>query len=134
MSNISLLDSGKRTIQLELQAIGDLAGSIDQSFCRACDIILACEGRVVVVRNQLAFGALLAGRRTLGGEARAVERVTSTTSKTAGHGAHHVVVGRVGIRVVVLLLRTSGFGLLGFLGLFGLGGNKTKLFGLGGKI
>ena len=49
MSDISLLDSGKRTIKLESQAVSDLATRIDASFCRACDIILACEGRVVVV-------------------------------------------------------------------------------------
>lgn len=49
MSDISLLDSGKRTIKLESQAISDLAARIDASFCRACDIILACQGRVVVV-------------------------------------------------------------------------------------
>lgn len=49
MPGISLLDSAQRTIQMELQAIADLAERLDEHFCRACDIILACEGRVVVV-------------------------------------------------------------------------------------
>lgn len=49
MPDISLLDSGKRTLALELQAVADLSERIDKHFCRACELILACEGRVVVV-------------------------------------------------------------------------------------
>jgi arabinose-5-phosphate isomerase len=49
MSTLSLLDSAKRTIRLESQAIEDLLVRIGEDFQRACDIALACEGRIVVV-------------------------------------------------------------------------------------
>ncbi|MFB1010819.1 MAG: KpsF/GutQ family sugar-phosphate isomerase [Thiopseudomonas sp.] len=44
-----LTDSALRTIQLEQAAIADLAGRIDDSFVQACQLILDCPGRVVVV-------------------------------------------------------------------------------------
>lgn len=44
-----LTESALRTIQLEQAAIADLAGRIDDSFVRACRLILDCPGRVVVV-------------------------------------------------------------------------------------
>ncbi len=44
----SHVESGQRTIALEVQAVNDLVERIDQRFAKACDIILACEGRVVV--------------------------------------------------------------------------------------
>src|SRR5574344_1969359 len=44
-----LTESALRTIQLEQAAIADLASRIDDSFVRACQLILDCPGRVVVV-------------------------------------------------------------------------------------
>lgn len=44
-----LIDSAQRTIELEQAAIADLASRIDDSFVRACQLILDCPGRVVVV-------------------------------------------------------------------------------------
>jgi arabinose-5-phosphate isomerase len=44
-----MIESGLRTISLERQAIEDLASHIDEHFCRACDILLRCKGRVIVV-------------------------------------------------------------------------------------
>lgn len=44
-----LIESAQRTIQLEQAAIADLAGRIDNSFVQACQLILQCSGRVVVV-------------------------------------------------------------------------------------
>lgn len=44
-----LIDSARRTIELEQAAIADLASRIDDSFVRACQLILDCPGRVVVV-------------------------------------------------------------------------------------
>ncbi len=41
--------SAQRTIALERDAINDLLEQIDQHFIRACELILACAGRVVVV-------------------------------------------------------------------------------------
>jgi len=43
-----LIESAKRAIQIETQAVAQLADRIDASFVKACDLILACKGRVVV--------------------------------------------------------------------------------------
>ena len=45
----SLIDSAKRTIGLEQDAISSLLARIDHTFVKACELILACKGRVVVV-------------------------------------------------------------------------------------
>ena len=45
----SLIDSAKRTINLEQDAITSLLTRIDDTFVKACELILACKGRVVVV-------------------------------------------------------------------------------------
>ncbi|MDH4869637.1 KpsF/GutQ family sugar-phosphate isomerase [Pseudomonas sp. BN515] len=44
-----LIKSAQRTIQLEREAIDALLTRIDADFVRACELILACKGRVVVV-------------------------------------------------------------------------------------
>jgi hypothetical protein len=44
----ALINSALRTISIEHQAIGALTSRIDQSFALACNILLACEGRIVV--------------------------------------------------------------------------------------
>ena len=48
-SSQALIASAKRTISLEQQAISSLLARIDDSFVKACELILACKGRVVVV-------------------------------------------------------------------------------------
>lgn len=45
----SLIEIGRSVVQTESEAVGKLAGRIDASFVRACELILNCEGRVVVV-------------------------------------------------------------------------------------
>ncbi|MDY7218255.1 KpsF/GutQ family sugar-phosphate isomerase [Denitrificimonas sp. JX-1] len=45
----SLIDSAKRTINLEQDAISSLHARIDTTFVKACKLILNCKGRVVVV-------------------------------------------------------------------------------------
>lgn len=45
----SLIESAKRTISLEQDAITSLSARIDDSFVQACELILACTGRVIVV-------------------------------------------------------------------------------------
>ncbi|MCE8037172.1 KpsF/GutQ family sugar-phosphate isomerase [Halomonas sp. MCCC 1A11062] len=40
--------SARRTLQIEEQAIAALAGRLDSHFDRACELMLACQGRVVV--------------------------------------------------------------------------------------
>ncbi|MGH8355625.1 MAG: KpsF/GutQ family sugar-phosphate isomerase [Pseudomonas sp.] len=44
-----LIQSAQRTIRLELQAVEGLLARIDADFVRACELILASKGRVVVV-------------------------------------------------------------------------------------
>lgn len=39
---------GKRTVQMELEAIADLSARIDQTFHDACELIKQCKGKVVV--------------------------------------------------------------------------------------
>lgn len=42
------ITSAKRVIHIETQAIDDLAASIDQQFAQACNLIMACTGKVIV--------------------------------------------------------------------------------------
>ena len=44
-----LIQSAQRTIRLELEAIQDLLARINDDFVRACELILASKGRVVVL-------------------------------------------------------------------------------------
>ncbi|MCQ4274995.1 KpsF/GutQ family sugar-phosphate isomerase [Stutzerimonas degradans] len=44
-----LIDTAQRTIQLETEAVEQLRSRIDERFVHACELILACKGRVVVV-------------------------------------------------------------------------------------
>jgi len=45
----SLIETGRAVVDAESRAISELAGRIDDRFERACRLILACQGRVVVV-------------------------------------------------------------------------------------
>lgn len=49
MNDSSLIDSGKRTIKLEAQAIEGLSDRLGQSFEDACNCMFSTEGRVVVI-------------------------------------------------------------------------------------
>jgi len=42
------LQSARKTIQLEAQAVGDLLDLLDDNFSASCDAILSCKGRVIV--------------------------------------------------------------------------------------
>ena len=44
-----LIDSAQRTIRLELEAVQELLPRINADFIKACELILNCNGRVVVV-------------------------------------------------------------------------------------
>lgn len=48
MAKQNFIESAKRTIEMELQAVGELNQRIDKDFTLACEVILACRGRVVV--------------------------------------------------------------------------------------
>lgn len=49
MNDTEIIDSGKRTIDLELQAVTKLAERLDSSFSEACRSMLSTEGRIVVL-------------------------------------------------------------------------------------
>ncbi|MGB8323284.1 MAG: SIS domain-containing protein, partial [Candidatus Acidiferrum sp.] len=42
------LETARRVLRIEAQAIQDVLARLDQSFERAVDLLLGCEGRVVV--------------------------------------------------------------------------------------
>ena len=44
-----LIESAQRTIRLEVEAVQELLARIDTNFIKACELILNCTGRVVVV-------------------------------------------------------------------------------------
>lgn len=44
-----LIDSAQRTIRLEIEAVQELLPRINADFIKACELILNCKGRVVVV-------------------------------------------------------------------------------------
>src|SRR5690625_3052969 len=48
MTQIALLESARRTIVMERDAISALLARLDEHFERACGLMLACQGRVVV--------------------------------------------------------------------------------------
>lgn len=45
---MSFIESAKRTFQLESEAVSQLTDQLSDSFNRACEICLACQGRIVV--------------------------------------------------------------------------------------
>ena len=44
----TLINTAKRTINMEIDAVAELEQRIDDSFVTACNLILACSGRVIV--------------------------------------------------------------------------------------
>ena len=46
--SMSFIESAKRTIHLETEAVSKLTDQLSDSFNRACEICLACQGRIVV--------------------------------------------------------------------------------------
>ncbi|MGB2287016.1 MAG: KpsF/GutQ family sugar-phosphate isomerase [Porticoccaceae bacterium] len=48
MTTGNFIKAGLRTVEMEALAVGQLSASINGDFERACEVILACEGRVVV--------------------------------------------------------------------------------------
>ncbi|WP_277372836.1 KpsF/GutQ family sugar-phosphate isomerase [Pseudomonas sp. AA-38] len=44
-----LIETARRTIRMEIEAVQDLLPRLDTSFVKACEMILDCKGRVVVV-------------------------------------------------------------------------------------
>ena len=49
MNKIDFTREGREVLSLECRALGQLADRLDARFSRACELLLACEGRVIVV-------------------------------------------------------------------------------------
>ena len=90
-----------RTIEIETEAVAALKDRIDGSFVKACDLILACEGRVVVT------GMGKSGH--IGTKIAATLASTGTPSFFVHPGeASHGDLGMITSKDVVLALSNSG--------------------------
>ena len=49
MNKIDFTREGREVLSLESRALGQLADRLDARFSRACELLLACKGRVIVV-------------------------------------------------------------------------------------
>lgn len=97
----SLINSALRTIRIEHDAIGVLPERIDDNFVRACQIMLACQGRIVVT-----------GMGKSGHIARKIAATLSSTGSPAMFvhpaEASHGDLGMITGKDVVLALSYSG--------------------------
>jgi len=48
MEHSELIAAGQRVLAVEAEAIGELRGRLNDSFANACELFLACSGRVIV--------------------------------------------------------------------------------------
>lgn len=95
------IESAKKTIAIELAAIAALGERIDDTFARACEIILAASGRVVVI-----------GMGKSGHIGRKIAATLASTGTTAMFvhpaEASHGDIGMIASNDVVLALSNSG--------------------------
>jgi len=95
------LHLGRQVIDIEYNEIAALRSHINEDFARACDIILACEGRIVVT------GMGKSGH--IGGKIAATLASTGTPAFFVHPGeASHGDLGMITRRDVVLALSNSG--------------------------
>lgn len=96
-----LLARARNVIELEASAVAELAGRIDGDFSRACGLILACRGRVVVV------GMGKSGH--IGGKIAATLASTGTPAFFVHPGeASHGDLGMITPMDIVLAISNSG--------------------------
>ena len=97
----TLIATGQRTIQIEASCVEALAPRINDDFVKACQIILACEGRVVVT------GMGKSGH--IGNKIAATLASTGTPAFFVHPGeASHGDLGMITAKDVVLALSNSG--------------------------
>ncbi len=48
MTKAHYIDSARRTVSMERDALSDLIDQIDDAFAKACDLMLNCQGRVII--------------------------------------------------------------------------------------
>jgi len=97
----ALKQSALRTIQLEQHAVENLALRIDEDFFTACELILACQGRVIVMG--------------IGKSGHIANKIAATLASTGtpAHFVHpaeasHGDIGMVTDRDVVIAISNSG--------------------------
>lgn len=101
MSNTQHIQSAIRTLQIEAQAIEALIALLDDQFEQSCDILLCCEGRVVVT------GMGKSGH--IGGKIAATLASTGTPAFFMHPGeASHGDLGMITAKDVVLAISNSG--------------------------
>jgi arabinose-5-phosphate isomerase len=101
MNEQTLLRLGLAVIETEARAVSQLAARIDSLFARACQLMLACEGRVVVI------GMGKSGH--IGNKIAATLASTGTPAFFVHPGeASHGVLGMITPKDVVLALSNSG--------------------------
>jgi arabinose-5-phosphate isomerase len=99
--NISFIESAQRTIRMECEAVAALEARIDSAFERACELILQCEGRVVVT------GMGKSGH--IGNKIAATLASTGTPSMFVHPGeASHGDLGMITPKDVVIAISNSG--------------------------
>ncbi len=100
-SKSPLITSALRTIEIENRAIAELLNRIDEHFVRACELILACQGRVVVI-----------GMGKSGHIGKKIAATLASTGTTAMYvhpaEASHGDIGMVVVDDVVLAISNSG--------------------------
>ena len=100
-NNISFSASAQRTITMERDAVSNLLSRIDDNFDKACSLMLACEGRVVVT------GMGKSGH--IGNKIAATLASTGTPAMFVHPGeASHGDLGMITPKDVVLAMSNSG--------------------------
>lgn len=101
MSDEQIIDLGVRTLRTESEAIAHLANRLDHTFAKACQIMLACKGRVVVTG--------------MGKSGHIGKKISATLSSTGTPSfflhpaeAAHGDMGMITAQDVVLALSNSG--------------------------
>ena len=97
----SFQELGNAVIAIEAKAVSDLAARIDHNFVRACELLLACEGRIVVL------GMGKSGH--IGGKVAATLASTGSPAFFVHPGeASHGDLGMITEKDVVMALSNSG--------------------------
>ncbi|PCI81847.1 MAG: D-arabinose 5-phosphate isomerase [SAR86 cluster bacterium] len=100
-SDSPLISSALRTIEIESRAVSELLNRIDADFVKACEVILACEGRVVVI-----------GMGKSGHIGKKIAATLASTGTTAMYvhpaEASHGDIGMITAHDVVLAISNSG--------------------------
>lgn len=101
MTTVDFIQSGQRTVRIEAEAVADLAASVDEAFRRACELMLACRGRVIVTG--------------MGKSGHVANKIAATLASTGTPAffvhpgeASHGDMGMITAQDVVLALSNSG--------------------------